>query len=41
MTEFFRFYRDYEWGSEKPITLQDIADDINIVKFEIDQQLIY
>lgn len=21
LTEFFRFYRDYEWGSEKPITL--------------------
>lgn len=41
LNEFFHFYRDYEWGGDNPVTLCEIADDINIVKFEIDQELIY
>ena len=35
LTRFFQFYREYDWGPEAPITLCDIANDAQIVKFEI------
>lgn len=41
LNRFFEYYRDYEWGADNPITLCEIANDPNKVRFDIDNELIY
>ena len=41
LAKFFSFYKDYNWNSENPIILMEIANDPNVVTFRDADNMIY